>query len=215
MVFPGGFVCAKNALIALNAFYIFVAIILIISGAYAKAASIIPTLSIAGSIIAPGVCLLMVAILGAFGGVKHHQVALFFYMIVLFVVFLVQFFVAIACLAISNQHIKRGLEHGWQIASNETKCFAERSFDCCHFGEYKSPICPTVSFTFCAMYPIHWQCTTDKDICNEKFFHAAHDSLHTAGGLGLFFSFTEIIGIWLAMRFRNLKDPRANPNLFL
>ncbi|GAB1295643.1 Tetraspanin-31 [Apodemus speciosus] len=28
-------------------------------------------------------------------------------------------------------------------------------------------------------------------------------------------TFTEILGVWLAMRFRNQKDPRANPSAFL
>jgi len=36
----------------------------------------------------------------------------------------------------------------------------------------------------------------------------------TAGGLGLFFSFPEFIGMWLAARFRNQKDPRVNPSAF-
>lgn len=71
------------------------------------------------------------------------------------------------------------------------------------------------------------------------------EALKILGGVGLFFSFTEvtggrvprfggltfwggrhcsappsprllqILGVWLAMRYRNQKDPRANPSAFL
>jgi len=44
---------------------------------------------------------------------------------------------------------------------------------------------------------------------------AVNTTLNSAGGLGLFFSFTEIIGVCLAIRYRNQKDPRANPSAFL
>ncbi|KAH0627418.1 hypothetical protein JD844_003076 [Phrynosoma platyrhinos] len=39
--------------------------------------------------------------------------------------------------------------------------------------------------------------------------------LRFVGGIGLFFSFTEILGVWLTYRYRNQKDPRANPSAFL
>uniref|UniRef100_A0A8U7NVS8 Tetraspanin 31 n=1 Tax=Corvus moneduloides TaxID=1196302 RepID=A0A8U7NVS8_CORMO len=40
-------------------------------------------------------------------------------------------------------------------------------------------------------------------------------ALKILGGVGLFFSFTEVLGVWLALRFRNQRDPRANPRAFL
>ncbi|KAF4794235.1 Tetraspanin-13 [Turdus rufiventris] len=39
--------------------------------------------------------------------------------------------------------------------------------------------------------------------------------LRFVGGIGLFFSFTEILGVWLTYRYRNQKDPRANPSAFI
>jgi tetraspanin-13/31 len=207
-MFCGGFVCSKNALIALNTFYIVVSVVLIGVGAMAKAASIIPSLSITGGIVAAGVFLLLVAFLGLFGASKHHQVFLFFYMIILFFVFLIQFFVAVACLAIDDNQIKDALSKGWKMTSNETICFAEKQFKCCGFDNELSPDCSPTSYKVCAD-------SGGRPPCDKEIFNAAHDSLQAAGGIGLFFSFTEIVGIWLAMRYRNLKDPRANPNAFL
>ncbi|XP_013203046.1 tetraspanin-13 [Microtus ochrogaster] len=43
----------------------------------------------------------------------------------------------------------------------------------------------------------------------------AGEVLRFVGGIGLFFSFTEILGVWLTYRYRNQKDPRANPSAFL
>lgn len=55
-----------------------VAFILIGVAAYAKAVAVIATVSVMGGIIACGVFLLLVAIIGLIGAVKHHQVLLFF-----------------------------------------------------------------------------------------------------------------------------------------
>lgn len=52
-------------------------------------------------------------------------------------------------------------------------------------------------------------------MCGEKFLKHSDEALKILGGVGLFFSFTEILGVWLAMRFWNQKDPQANPSAFL
>jgi len=45
--------------------------------------------------------------------------------------------------------------------------------------------------------------------------HTVEDALQAAGGVGLFFSFTEFLGVWMTLRFRNQRDPRYNPRLFI
>lgn len=55
-----------------------VAFILIGVAAYGKAAAYIATIEIMGGIIACGVFLLLISIIGLIGAVKHHQVLLFF-----------------------------------------------------------------------------------------------------------------------------------------
>jgi hypothetical protein len=53
--------------------------------------------------VACGVFLLFIAIVGLYGAIKQHQVALFFYMVVLFSIFVIQFSVACASLAASTE----------------------------------------------------------------------------------------------------------------
>jgi len=203
----GGFICTKNALIALNALYIVVAVILIGVGGYVKSASIVTSLAIVGGIIAVGVFLLLVAVLGLYGTANHHQVHLFFYMIILFCVFLVQFFMAVACLvAVNDEQIKTLVSQGWSRSSNATIWDAEKNFNCCGLDN------PATQGYQCDKLPCGGP--TQCEPCLNIITKRSSDNLQLAGGIGLFFSFTEILGIWLTMRYRNLKDPRANPNLY-
>jgi len=55
-----------------------VAVTLIAAAAYGKAVAIIATVSVLGGIIACGVFLLLIAIVGLIGAIRHHQVILFF-----------------------------------------------------------------------------------------------------------------------------------------
>lgn len=55
-----------------------VGFLLIGVGVYARAASIVTNLPIVGGILACGIILILISILGLAGAVKHHQVMLFF-----------------------------------------------------------------------------------------------------------------------------------------
>merc|ERR1711878_203016 len=92
---------SKKTLIGLNIIYIFVAFLLIGVAAAAKKAAILQSLPVVGGIVACGVFLLFIAIVGLYGALKHHQVTLFVYMVVLFSIFVLQFSVACASLAAS------------------------------------------------------------------------------------------------------------------
>ncbi|KAM5288212.1 tetraspanin-31 isoform 2-T2 [Ctenodactylus gundi] len=98
----------------------------------------------------------------------------------------------------------------WWVMSNNTRHELERSFDCCGL------------FNLTTLYQDDTSCnamcknrSSTCQMCGEKFLKHSDEALKILGGVGLFFSFTEILGVWLAMRFRNQKDPRANPSAFL
>uniref|UniRef100_A0A8C1IEP5 Tetraspanin 31 n=1 Tax=Cyprinus carpio TaxID=7962 RepID=A0A8C1IEP5_CYPCA len=67
----------------------------------------------------------------------------------------------------------------------------------------------------CGVFGLVLQCSPSCLTCGEKMLQHSSEALKILGGVGLFFSFTEILGVWLAMRYRNQKDPRANPSAFL
>jgi tetraspanin-13/31 len=55
-----------------------VGILLISVGVYGRAASIVTNLPIIGGILACGIILIIISVMGLIGAVKHHQVILFF-----------------------------------------------------------------------------------------------------------------------------------------
>lgn len=125
-------------------------------------------------------------------------------MVVLSMVFVVQFSVSSACLAVNRAQQDHLLEVGWNN-SESTQRDVEKSLNCCGF-RFQDPngTCGAACFP-------HRSCLT----CGDKIRDHAGAVLHFVGGVGLFFSFTEILGVWLTFRYRNQKDPRANPSAFL
>ncbi|XP_021513269.1 tetraspanin-31 isoform X2 [Meriones unguiculatus] len=169
----GGFACSKNALCALNVVYMLVGLLLIGVAAWGKGLGLVSSIHIIGGVIAVGVFLLLIAVAGLVGAASHHQVLLFFYMIILGLVFIVQFGISCSCLAINRNKQADVISASWWVMSNSTRHEFERNFDCC-------------------------------GLFNRTALHVREET-----------SCSAILGVWLAMRFRNQKDPRANPSAFL
>ncbi|XP_036422108.1 tetraspanin-13b [Colossoma macropomum] len=199
-----GFTCSKNCLCAINLLYVMVSMLMIGIAAWGKWFGLVSSFQVVGGIIGVGVFLFFVALAGLIGAIKHHQVLLFFYMIILFLVFVVQFSVSSACLAINKEQQNHLLEVGWNN-SQSTQRDVEKSLNCCGFSHVDmNGTCAAACFS-------HTKC----DTCAAKIQEHAGEVLRFVGGIGLFFSFTEILGVWLTYRYRNQKDPRANPSAFL
>ncbi|XP_041039658.1 tetraspanin-13a [Carcharodon carcharias] len=200
----GGFTCSKNALCVLNLLYILVSLLLIGIAAWGKTFGLVTSFSVVAGVIGVGIFLFFIALIGLLGAMKHHQVLLFFYMIILFLVFVVQFSISCASLALNENQQNHFLEVGWN-KSVETRGDVEGYLNCCGFSEVNlNETCKA-------------QCVATKDCqpCGSILKTYAGEVLRFVGGTGLFFSFTEILGVWLTHRYRNQKDPRANPSAFL
>lgn len=209
----GGFTCSKNALCSLNVVYMLVGLLLIGVAAWGKGFGLVSSIHIIGGVIAVGVFLLLIAIVGLIGAMHHHQVMLFFYMVILFIVFLFQFGVSCSCLAMNSSQQETLLTSAWGMLNNKTKTDLEVQLDCCGLLnntasklEYEKDLQSCTA----ACKKSH-ECLP----CGDRMLSHANVVLKILGGVGLFFSFTEILGVWLAVRYRNQKDPRANPSAFL
>ncbi|XP_072938526.1 tetraspanin-13 isoform X2 [Epargyreus clarus] len=210
----GGFTCSKNALIALNILYVVVASILISVAVYGQASSLVTNLPIVGGILACGVFLILISLLGLAGAVKHHQVMLFFYMVILFLLFLVQFSVACACLGVNSDQQKMLAQQGWNQVDMDVREQVQQRFQCCGFQNLPPNVTtdhPPCDIRNCCNDLPDCQCQP----CMEKLRETIDRAFKLCGGIGLFFSFTEFLGVWLTVRYRNQKDPRANPSAFL
>ncbi|XP_048418170.1 tetraspanin-13a [Stegostoma tigrinum] len=200
----GGFTCSKNSLCILNLLYILVSLLLIGIAAWGKTFGLVTSFSVVAGVIGVGIFLFFIALIGLLGAIKHHQVLLFFYMIILFLVFVVQFSISCASLALNENQQNHFLEVGWN-KSVETRGDVESYLNCCSFNEVNlNETCKA-----------HCVAANDCRPCGPILKTYAGEVLRFVGGIGLFFSFTEILGVWLTHRYRNQKDPRANPSAFL
>uniref|UniRef100_A0A0P4WA47 Tetraspanin n=2 Tax=Scylla olivacea TaxID=85551 RepID=A0A0P4WA47_SCYOL len=218
----GGFTCSKNSLLALNILYIIVAFIMIGVAAAANMSSIVTSLSLVSGIIACAVFLLFISIVGLIGASKHHQVMLFFYMIVLFIIFIIQFSVACACLAINEDQERLVAANGWKESGDSIRTDAQNWFRCCGYNNLEPNMTQEVDHPSCVGIPTCCPNTTDDSMCcrapNECKCQSCDVPIkqvmlrgfQLVGGIGLFFSFTEVIGFLIAKRFRHQVDPRAN-----
>ncbi|XP_057175935.1 tetraspanin-31 isoform X2 [Triplophysa rosa] len=197
----GGFTCSKNALCSLNVVYMLVGLLLIVVAAWGKGFGIVSSIHIIGGVIAVGFFLLLIAIVGLIGAVHHHQVMLFF------------FGVSCSCLAMNQGQQEKLLASSWGLMSTDTRISLEKKLDCCGlFNNTEQQREFVADMNMCpAPCKQNGSCIT----CGLKSLQHASEALKILGGVGLFFSFTEILGVWLAMRYRNQKDPRANPSAFL
>ncbi|XP_030013368.1 tetraspanin-13a [Sphaeramia orbicularis] len=202
----GGFFCTKNALSALNILYVLVSLLLIGVAGWGKWFGMVSSIRLVAGAIGVGVFLFLVAVMGLCGALKHHQVLLFFYMIILFVVFVMQFSVSCACLALNKQQQDHLLEAGWN-KSEVTQRDIEKTLNCCGFFHLNNVTCAAS----CFLHGPPSSCIT----CSTIIQKYTGEELRLVGGIGLFFSFSEILGVWLAHKYRNLKDPRSNPGAFL
>ncbi|KRT81966.1 Tetraspannin [Oryctes borbonicus] len=207
----GGFTCSKNALIALNVLYIVVASVLISVAVYGRAASLVSNLPIVGGILACGVILILISLLGLVGAVKHHQVMLFFYMVILFLLFLIQFSIACACLGVNMEQQEQLAQQGWGTVDNNIKMEVQQNFICCGFDVKYEPNDPKMGHPSCDS--INPKCCPNTDVgcqceyCMTKLQTTIDYAFKLCGWIGLFFSFTEIVGVVLTRRYRNQTDP--------
>ncbi|KAK2491674.1 hypothetical protein MC885_007203, partial [Smutsia gigantea] len=192
-----------------------VSLLLIGIAAWGIGFGLISSLRVVGVVIAVGIFLFLIALVGLIGAVKHHQVLLFFYrgisltntqyMIILLLVFIVQFSVSCACLALNQEQQGQLLEVGWNNTASARNDI-QRNLNCCGFRSFNpNDTCLASCIKSSA------SCSPCAPIIGEY----AGEVLRFVGGIGLFFSFTEILGVWLTYRYRNQKDPRANPSAFL
>lgn len=132
---------------------------------------------------------------------------LFFYMVVLFLIFLIQFSVSCAALAINEDDEKKIVMTSWKTAygvSNTSSVIlqAEQTFGCCGLtaDDMMDVTCEKVTACTVQNATAHtWSCPP----CMDKIQDKVDSGFNGAGVVGLIFSFTELIGGIVACRYRN------------
>jgi tetraspanin-13/31 len=229
-----GFLCSRSTLIVLNTIYVLLGVFLIGFGAYGRVATQMVSVNVISGVIVCGVILLIVSLMGMIGTVKHNQVLLFFYMVLLFLLFLIQFSVCCACLALNDVNQKVILTNAWRSLNYGERIMVMRQFQCCGLRQPDESVNTSLGHPPCNLVPL--PCCQGNDApccvgissnasadlkcpCTQACWPILHDRLNSSlkitGAFGLVFSFIEIVGVWLAMQYRNQRNPNADPSAFL
>jgi tetraspanin-13/31 len=256
-----GFAAIRCCLTLLNVFYIATSLFLIGVVVASRALSYFTSPSILAGLAVCASILFLVAVLGLAGTIKHHQVVLFFYMVLLGVSGIVLFSVSVAALAAPDNYQEDFFTRVWKGLSCHDKTSVQNDFNCCGFDNRSRNIisdgkcedeCDQIGHPSCNTSTLtheHHCCFIDNssnitdlicnssatslsslfsernctrisecsecDPCYTKWKEAVSNIVWVAGSFGLIFSFTQIIGIILSCRYRNVKDPDVDPRTIL
>jgi len=199
-----GFQCSKNTLLGLNILYVAVAFLLIGVATYWKSAAVITSLPLLGGIVASGVFLLFVAVLGLLATLKHHQILLFVYMIVLFGIFIIQFSVSCAAIGIDEDQEMKTIETVYKKLDHQGVIDAQNILHCCDWtsDDQKNATATTCKDTkgCWSQLPTGSQATCPP--CQSTIKEVVNSGFNGSGGVGLFFAFTEFVAIVVTAKFR-------------
>lgn len=204
------FTCLRKSLAALNLVYILISIG-VISIAWFNHVAAVVTLRAYSGIIGCASFLILLSILGLVGALRHNQVCLFFYMSILFVVFIVQFSIACSLFAINKKQQEEIAFEGWKNAGEELRNETEIRFQCCGFSNFTDVVC--ASNKICCPHPMKEDCRCPP--CWEKLQVKFEHGLTLVASIGILFSLSLLIGVWMTFCYRNTKDPKLSPNAFL
>ncbi|KAK7944532.1 hypothetical protein WMY93_000260 [Mugilogobius chulae] len=198
-----GYHCTRSSLSALNVLYVLVSVLLVGVASWGRIFSLVSSVRVVAAVLGVGCFLFLVAVMGLCGALKHNQILLFFYMIILFLVFVMQFSISCACLTLNKQQQDHLLEAGWN-RSEATQRDVERNLNCCGFTHQ-------VNNSTCAA-SCH-QAALVLSAVRRHHHRYTGDILRFVGGIGLSSASQRSWAFGLAHRFRNQKDPRKPPEL--
>lgn len=235
------FLLVRHILLGLNIMYLGVSFILIGLAAYVRLSAYVTSIGIVGGIIACGVFLAILAIVGLIGTVRHSQAVLFFYIVLLFSLFLVQFSVACACLALSTEDQRSIVSAAWAKSPVEAKIDMMRGLQCCGFRRRDLPASDAMSHPPCKLAELSCckglagpgaLCCQGSDNplltnsssfttcpCTTTCWSVVEQKLERGtrltGTVSLLFSVVELVGVWLALQYRHKRNPTLDPDQVL
>eukprot|EP00043_Microstomoeca_roanoka_P009748 m.92968 g.92968 ORF g.92968 m.92968 type:complete len:232 (-) comp14682_c1_seq1:406-1101(-) len=215
-------------LVVINSLYLLLGIIVIAVVATAQAKSHVYLPSLAG-IIAAWSLVVVVALLGIYGTCANKPGILFAYMVLLGILFIIQFSASIAALSINKSQQRSLLETAWCHSSDIEKGQIQLNGDCLGFYTNTTSeadcFAPVVTPEYCPRGCITRECRPDvspskpaTEVCEgcfDKLQPHLRSVLATGGGVGLAFAFTMFLGIWAAWVHRRNRQAPASYREFL
>jgi tetraspanin-13/31 len=192
----------RRLLLIFNVFYIILAVIFLTFAIFTRFNSLIIDLHLLVGLIMLSLYLLFLSVFGIVAVYKHHQVLLFFYVILLFVLFLFQFILACTYLTIRGEKKYNLLKNNY----DQTRDHIQSKYNCCGFDNatqfnrreicQKLPCCQSGG-----------SCCESSPMCYALLQRELDKNLKIVGSVMLIFTLTQIIAIYITLRFRNIRNP--------
>jgi tetraspanin-13/31 len=191
----------RRLLIIFNIFYGFLALIFLSFAIYSRLNTSITDLHLFVGLLVLSIYLTFISLFGIAAVLKHHQVLLFFYIILLFVLFLVQFILACTYLSIHAEKKYELLKDNYNRARN----VIQMKYNCCGFDNRtqwnRTELCAQMS---CCLTS---ECCLTLPMCYPVMQHTLEKYFKLIGSIMLIFTLAQIIAIYITLRFRNMRNP--------
>ena len=192
----------RRLLLIINVFYILLALTFLFFAIFTRFNSLIIDLHLLVGLIILSVYLIFLSAFGIFAVIKHHQVFLFFYVILLSILFLFQFILACTYLTIRGEKKYDLLKSNYQKSTNSI----QSKYNCCGFDNATSfirnqtcqnlPCCQTAN-----------QCCENLPMCYTLLTNELDKNFKIIGSIALIFTLTQIVAVYMTLRFRNIRNP--------
>ncbi|CAF1203640.1 unnamed protein product [Adineta ricciae] len=192
----------RRLLLIFNIFYMILAFVFLFFAIFTRVNSSIIDLHLLVGLIILSIYLLSLSVFGIYATLKHHQVLLFFYIILLTILFLFQFILACTYLAIRGEKKYGLLKSSYQKSTDSI----QSKYQCCGFDN-------STEFNrkqTCANLPCcksSDQCCETLPMCHSLLEETLNKNLKIIGSIMLVFTLTQIIAVYLTLKFRNLRNP--------
>ena len=202
MVEQRTFLYWRCLLILINLFYLLLALIFLFFAIFTRFNSLILDLHLFVGLIILSIYLFALSIFGILAVIKHHQVFLFFYVVLLLILFLFQFILACTYLTIRDEKKYQLLKDNYNGAREPIQL----KYNCCGFDNStawnRSEICRNLS---CCQSVDH--CCESAPMCYGLLNNRLNRNLKIIGSIILVFTLTQIIAVYMTLRFRNIRNP--------
>lgn len=192
----------RRSLILFNIFYLLLGLTFLFLAVFTRLSSLIIDLHLFVGLIILSIYLIFLSIFGLISVAKHHQVLLFFYIILLIISFLFQFILACTYLTIRNEKKYDLLKENYQKSTSDIQL----KYDCCGFDNStyfnRSAICRNLPC--CKSLN---QCCETAPTCYSLLNSELEKNLKIIGSMMLIFTLTQVIAIYMTLKFRNIRNP--------
>ncbi|CAF3799364.1 unnamed protein product [Rotaria sp. Silwood1] len=192
----------RRLLIISNIFYILLALTFLFFAIFTRVNSLIIDLHLFVGLLILSLFLIFLSIFGIIAVAKHHQVLLFFYIILLVILFLFQFILACTYLTIRGEKKYDLLKESYKKSTDHIQL----KYNCCGFDNLTS-FNRDVTCQNLPCCHISSQCCETLSMCYISLNNELDKNLQIIGSIMLIFTLTQIIIIYMTLKFRNFRNP--------